>query len=47
MLQSVDEVLDSDVPVMFCSFAAPKDPQWDSVPERRNKSTCTLVQFFE
>ena len=38
-----DEALDTDAPLMFVSFPSAKDPNWSKVPERKLKSTMTVI----
>ena len=40
---SVEDAMDSDVPLLFISSPSVKNPQWESCPEREGKSTVTIM----
>merc|ERR1712226_676175 len=43
MGMSVDDVMESEIPLLFISFPSAKDPEWVNHPGRENKATCAIV----
>jgi len=40
---SAEDVMDSEIPLLFISFPSSKDPEWKNHPGRENKATCAIV----
>ena len=41
---SIEDIMDKKVPLLFISFPSEKDPNWSIThPERKNKSTVAIV----
>jgi len=43
LAMNAEEALDAEIPGLFISFPSAKDPEWDSHPGRKGKSTCAIV----
>ena len=43
--KTAEEVMDSDLPLLFISFPSAKDPNWSRHPGRASKSTCAIISL--
>ncbi len=41
--KSAEQVMDTDLPLLFISFPSAKDPHWSKHPGRASKSTCAII----
>jgi len=42
---SQEEVMESEIPLLFISFPSSKDPEWANHPGRKDKATCAIVSL--
>ncbi len=45
MEKSANDVMDTDLPLLFVSFPSAKDPNWSRHPGRASRSTCAIISL--